>query len=1090
MSPRRARGKGIRPTVQSPEEAAPAAPSRGVRFPSTTFTADVITGRSSVTHSYYEGIPLIEFSPQFKSDYNGSDSELIQRGSCRVLRRLITDAPLISEQDSNQCIRKPDFLFGDSVKDPKIAFCQPAQWLHQSGSSFLYLPFIPRDHSLLMFRNLSVGREMFWKLTENHEHIHCGFIGKEATPGSSERAHVRGLHPGVLGQDNIPQNEKIVQANTVKNRLAAAGKRLPRETFRCYGWVHYSGNKWWWTRMTQYVLKRFGRELAGLGLDVPIRATMHGLQSSVSHFLCLFEIYNPDTNTFFTKNGELGLPLHEMMQVSALPMGDVPYQEFFPTTNQLIKMKDSSTATYDTLWELTCHYHIAMAEMEPKARKKSPQVSLKQFADYLFKNLDVRSADVCGLSPLSTDEINRLLEKTNAHSYTSRSEDGFLHGTKFRSYLWQAGVPISPTALLAGFLALWLKRCVVPHQSADAMPMEVLYPAVQLATGRKLSLLPAMVADIHSGLRQLISAFTQEKKKPSASLSVPKLELPYTYLMAWLVLHRPDLMEAPDTVDLSVPLLQNLENCKWSKHREPDITRQFKIHKCWEFFPCFPQFSGTYNTTLVDAEDPRQNRTILDVGCFRWLMNIRPGYLLFRIRDVCHIEPYLPCRFARQFGYDQIYIGNPNRHLSFRGGLIDGARAWFWSIAGCTNVEFDLPLETPPLRMTFLFCKWLIATNIVTRRRRISDSEEEIAPRQAAELPREAVMSPRGKEAAESSRKGKEPARSVGSEEEFDSEETETSEEAGETSSSSDERAGLPDSFFERGLVCPSVAPTQSQATSRKRGERVVMTYPNRMTVDILSGDEEDEEDEVPLARRQRSRPSTQAQTQIPPRTELRTKRRHEGPEAHPPKKQKKAASKPRVHLSAVEDISGRNVSSDELESQEEGEYRVGAASPGGMETEETSFVQQMQDVLKEGPADVPPTPDVDPSAADTGTDLSPLGREIREMNESDRVPPLMTCALSLLLVKLKEAGTSSGALESAPTNEDVTMHESVGGETTHTTEVEEFNEHHLDFNLSEGDHEYISDLLSGKTPGAATESNVGVGPTEAGPSESKTFIL
>ncbi|XP_020255845.1 uncharacterized protein LOC109832816 isoform X3 [Asparagus officinalis] len=177
-------------------------------------------------------------------------------------------------------------------------------------------------------------------------------------------------------------------------------------------------------------------------------------------------------------------------------------------------------------------------------------------------------------------------------------------------------------------------------------------------------------------------------------------------------------------------------------------------------------------------------------------------------------------------------------------------------------------------------------------------------------------------------------------------------------------------------------------------------------------------------------------------------------------------------------------------ESQEEGEYRVGAASPGGMETEETSFVQQMQDVLKEGPADVPPTPDVDPSAADTGTDLSPLGREIREMNESDRVPPLMTCALSLLLVKLKEAGTSSGALESAPTNEDVTMHESVGGETTHTTEVEEFNEHHLDFNLSEGDHEYISDLLSGKTPGAATESNVGVGPTEAGPSESKTFIL
>ncbi|XP_020271614.1 uncharacterized protein LOC109846778 [Asparagus officinalis] len=218
--------------------------------------------------------------------------------------------------------------------------------------------------------------------------------------------------------------------------------------------------------------------------------------------------------------------------------------------------------------------------------------------------------------------------------------------------------------------------------------------------------------------------------------------------------------------------------------------------------------------------------------------------------------------------------------------------------------------------MTFLFCKWLIAANIVTRRGRVSDSEEEAAPQQATEATHEAMVSTRGKEAAESSRKGKEPVLPAGSEEEFDSEETETSEEAG---------------------------------------------------------------------------------------------------------------------------------------SREEGELPADAASPGDMETEETSFVQQMQDALKEGPAGVPPTPDIDPSATDT--------------------------------VKLKEAGTSSGALESVPVNEDAIMKESVGGEATHATEVEEFNEHHLDFDLSEGDHQYISDLLSGKTPGAATESNVGVGSTEAGPS-------
>ncbi|XP_020276366.1 uncharacterized protein LOC109850714 [Asparagus officinalis] len=242
--------------------------------------------------------------------------------------------------------------------------------------------------------------------------------------------------------------------------------------------------------------------------------------------------------------------------------------------------------------------------------------------------------------------------------------------------------------------------------------------------------------------------------------------------------------------------------------------------------------------------------------------------------------------------------------------------------------------------MTFLYCKWLIAANIVTRRRRISDSEEEAAPQQATEATREAMVSTRGKETAESSRKGKESAHSTDSEEEFDSEETETSEGTGEADSSSEEAAGLPDSFFERGLVRPSVAPAQPQDAPKKRKERVVMTHPNRMTVEVLSGDEEDEEDTVPLARRQRSQSSTQAQTQIPPGTELRTKRRHEGSEARPPKRQKKAVSKPRVHLPALKELSGRSASSDEQGSREEGELPADAASPGGMETEETSFVQ------------------------------------------------------------------------------------------------------------------------------------------------------
>ncbi|XP_020254266.1 uncharacterized protein LOC109831345 [Asparagus officinalis] len=332
--------------------------------------------------------------------------------------------------------------------------------------------------------------------------------------------------------------------------------------------------------------------------------------------------------------------------------------------------------------------------------------------------------------------------------------------------------------------------------------------------------------------------------------------------------------------------------------------------------------------------------------------------------------------------------------------------------------------------MTFLFCKWLIAANIVTRRERASDSEEEAAPRQATEVTREARVSTRGKEAAGSSRKGKEPALATDSEGEFDSEETETSEGAGENESSSEEVSGLPDSFFDRGLVRPSVAPAQPQAALKKRKERVVMEYPNRMTVEVLSCDEEDEEDTVPLARRLRSQTSTQAQTQASPQAELRTKHRHEGSDARPLKKQKKAASKPRVHLPDLKETSGRSASSDEQGGREEGELSADAASPGGMETEETSYVQQMQDALKEEPAGVPPTPDVDPSATDA----------------------------------------------------DVPMHEPIEGEATHATKVDDFND--FDFNISEDDHQQILDSLLEKASGPATGSDVGIGSTEAGLSE------
>ena len=110
---------------------------------------------------------------------------------------------------------------------------------------------------------------------------------------------------------------------------------------------------------------------------------MYGLPVSSCHLLALLELYNPDCNTFLTCSGELGLALHEMHKVSSLSIGDCPYQEYFPYNLQLGQLKRDSSDMYDTLWDLTCHYHTSLIKVSPLAKRKR-QISLKQFADYLF----------------------------------------------------------------------------------------------------------------------------------------------------------------------------------------------------------------------------------------------------------------------------------------------------------------------------------------------------------------------------------------------------------------------------------------------------------------------------------------------------------------------------------------------------------------------------------------------------------------------------------------------------------------------------------------------------------------------------------
>ena len=128
----------------------------------------------------------------------------------------------------------------------------------------------------------------------------------------------------------------------------------------------------------------------------------------------------------------------------------------------------------------------------------------------------------------------------------------------FESFHHQARISISDWALLAGFLMLWLKCCVVPTLTHEVIVADVVYPAVLLAHEKSIALLLAMVAKIQSRLHALAKSFfrveaimdaegnpvTDSNCRPLVKTPNPRVELPYTYLMAGYIMYCPSLMMA------------------------------------------------------------------------------------------------------------------------------------------------------------------------------------------------------------------------------------------------------------------------------------------------------------------------------------------------------------------------------------------------------------------------------------------------------------------------------------------------------------------------------------------------------------------
>jgi len=112
------------------------------------------------------------------------------------------------------------------------------------------------------------------------------------------------------------------------------------------------------------------------------------------------------------------LLFHELYEVSGLVIGDAPYEEYVPTTEELHLSKKKDPRVYETYWEVLCHFHIC-GQISIWRNMGVKQMS---WASYLFNDINETSNPVTSLAPCTDEEIAERISASTS-SYTTESNE-------------------------------------------------------------------------------------------------------------------------------------------------------------------------------------------------------------------------------------------------------------------------------------------------------------------------------------------------------------------------------------------------------------------------------------------------------------------------------------------------------------------------------------------------------------------------------------------------------------------------------------------------------------------------------------------
>lgn len=475
-----------------------------------------------------------------------------------------------------------------------------------------------------------------------------------ARPSVSKQNFLSQMSIQIPSEPNNPQLFKLLnnlrEKDATDDTFPLLGRSIISNSVRWGAKLKISGEfrfiPGYWDQ-TQDVLSRCKVALGLCSMYGAIYASLYQYGRDQNIMRAFSESWCPSTNTLHTLEGELSVSLWDLYKLGGLPIYGAIYDETIPHHADLLaRNKDN-----ERLISQACDYLFGAYRHLVRQPEATRGVTAQLWIKFWFKATTFYETPPT-VRPRSSNS------RPKSHDPTGELEEPrpwSVEELRVFESLGVSGENKKQTIYTAAFLVCWLCVFVLPESDDRLIRPQTFEIATRMAHGETFSLAIPVLASIYRGL----NGISRSKRPGSAGYFFPAHYL-YVWLAYYFDTHHDVEPRPPGPMMVKYSRAQGAKSFGDKEARALIHTGRLAKVGC-------TIFNRNRNSLLYDDGK-------LGLRDLSYLISLRSRNLILRQLDSFHVEPYVPHRFSRKFGFCQdvptlLFRSVVNRSVSYKDAL-------------------------------------------------------------------------------------------------------------------------------------------------------------------------------------------------------------------------------------------------------------------------------------------------------------------------------------------------------------------------------------------------------------------------------------